>query len=65
MLNILKCICNFGSDLGSYLNLGGQVVMWGHNPPPLVEIEFTDLPKPGWAIAHPSPMTLIMYMNKI
>ena len=26
-------------------------VMWGHLPP-LVEIGLTDMPKPGWAIAH-------------
>ena len=42
------------SDVGSYTKLGGQVVMWGHNLPPLVEIGLNDLPKPGWAIAHPS-----------
>ena len=43
------------SDVGSYLKLGG------HNLPPLIEIGLTDLPKPGWAIAHlthPYPTSL-------
>ena len=51
-----------GSDVGSYLKLGWQVVMREHNLPPLVEIGSTDLPKPGWAVArlaHPSPTFLI------
>ena len=45
------------TDVGSYLKLGGQVVMWGaqlYNLPPLVEIELTDITTPGWAIAHPA-----------
>ena len=42
------------SDIGSYLKIGGQVVIWGHNLPPLVEIELTDLTTPGWAIAPPA-----------
>ena len=35
-------------DVGSYLKLVGQVVIWGggHNLPPLVEIGLTDMPKP-------------------
>ena len=39
---------------GSYLNLGGgQIVMWGgHNLPHLIDRGLTDLPNPGWAIAH-------------
>ena len=48
--------------VGSYLKLGGQVVMWGHNLPPLVDVGLTDLPKPWWAIshsAHPSPTPLL------
>ena len=55
------------SDVGSYLKFGGQVVMWGHNLPPLVEIGLTDLPKRGWAIAHPvQPFStfLIPYMGQ-
>ena len=48
------------SDVGSYLKLGGQVEMWGHNLPNLDEIGLTDLPKLGWAIAHPSPTSLII-----
>ena len=47
--------------VGSYLKLGGQAVMWGAQSAPLVEIELTDLPKPGCAIthfAHPSPTPL-------
>ena len=36
----------------SYLKLGGRVVTCGHNLPPLVDIGLTDLPKPGWAMAH-------------
>ena len=38
----------------SYLNLGGQVILSGHNLPPLVKIGLTNLPIPGWAIAHPA-----------
>ena len=52
-----------GSDVGSYLKLGGQVVIWEQNLPPLVEIGSTDLPKPEWAAArpsHPSPTFLIL-----
>ena len=45
--------------VGSYLKLGGQVVMWGHNLPPLVKIGFTDLPKP-WYPTHPSPPPLFL-----
>jgi hypothetical protein len=48
------CICIFCSDVGSYLKLGGQLVLWGHNLPPLVEIGLTDLLKAWWAIAHPA-----------
>jgi hypothetical protein len=51
----------FSSD-GSYLKLDGQVVMWEHNLPLLVEIGSTDLPKPEWAVAraaHPSSTFLI------
>ena len=39
--------------VGSYLKLGGQLVMWGHNLPPLFKIGLTDLPKHEWA--HPAP----------
>ena len=53
------------SDVGSYLKLGGQVVMCvcvgGQNLSPLVDKGLTDLPKTGWAIAHsahPSPTPL-------
>ena len=39
------------SDVGSYLNLVGQVsfFFWGggHNLPPLIEIGLIDMPKPG------------------
>ena len=50
------------SDVGSYLKLGGQVVMCvcvggGQNLPPLVDIELTDLPKSGWAIAPLAPLS--------
>ena len=54
----------YNIEVGSYLNLGGQVVLAnvrGHNLPPLVEIGLSDLSKPGWAIAHsahPSPTSL-------
>jgi hypothetical protein len=35
------------------MKLGRQEVTWeGHNLHPLVDIGLTDLPKPGWAIAH-------------
>ena len=47
--------------VGSYIKLGGQVVMWGAQSAPLVDIGLTDLPKPGWVnahSAHPSPMPL-------
>ena len=37
------------SDVGSYLKLGGQVVMWGAQSAPSGEIGLTDLPKPGFA----------------
>ena len=40
--------------VGSYLKLGGQVVMWGANQPPLVEIGPTYLPKLVWVIVHPA-----------
>ena len=51
----MQCLLWY-SDVGTYLKLGGQVVMcvWGHYLPPLVEIGVTDLPKPGWATAHPA-----------
>ena len=48
--------------VGSYLKLGGQLVMWGYNLPPLVDLGLTDLPKSGWLIAHPihlSPASLV------
>ena len=48
--------------VGSYLNLGGQLVMWGNNLPLLVDIGLTDLPKSGWLIARPihlSPTSLM------
>ena len=32
----------YNRDIGSYLKLGGHVVMWGHDLPPLVEIELID-----------------------
>ena len=47
--------------VGSYLNLGGQLVMWGNNLPLLVDLGLTDLPKPGWLIArsiHVPPTSL-------
>ena len=50
--------------VGSYLKLDGKVVLWGHNLPTLVDIELTDLPIPGGAIAHPaqpSPTPLRKY----
>ena len=39
----------------------GKQYYGGHNLPPLADIGSTDLPKPGWAIAHsahPSPTPL-------
>ena len=60
--------CKCFSEVGSYLKLGGQVVMWRHNLPPLVEIGLTALPKPGWAIAHhapQSPTSLLSYSRWI
>ena len=54
--------------VGSYLNLGGQVLMWEHNLPYLVNIGLIDLPKPGWTIAHPahpSPTPLEMQKEVI
>ena len=51
-------------DVGSYGNLGGQIAMGG-GVHPLVDIELTDLPKPGWAIAHPAnqpPKSLPCYL---
>ena len=48
-------------DVGSYQKLGGQVVMWGHNLPPLVNKGLRDLQKPARAIVlttHPSPTSL-------
>ena len=48
--------------VGSYLKLGGQVVLWGDNLPSLVGLGLTDLLKPEWAIAypaHPSPTPLL------
>ena len=46
---------------GSYLKLGGQVVLYGvgggHNLQPLVEIGLTDLLKHGCAIAHPAHLS--------
>ena len=39
----------------------------GDNLPPLVDIGLTDLPKPGWAIAHsahPSPTLLPKYYKQ-
>ena len=32
-------------------NLGGQIIMWGAQ---LIKTGLTDLPKPGWTIAHPA-----------
>ena len=50
-------------DVGSYLKVDGQVVICGgHNLPPLDELGLTDLPKPGWTMAHyvhPSPTSLV------
>ena len=43
------------SDVGSYLKFGGQVVMWGHNLPPLVEIGLTDLQKTWVGNCPPCP----------
>ena len=40
---------NRPSDLGSYLKLDGQVVMWGAQPAPSGKIGLSDLPKPGFA----------------
>ena len=45
------------SDVGSYLKLGGQVVMWGAQNAPLAEIGLTDLSKSGWAISHPAHLS--------
>ena len=42
--------------------------MGGHNLPPLVEMGLTDLPKPGWEIAHPahpSPTSLSVLSSEI
>ena len=38
-----------------------------HNVPPLVEIGLTDLPKTGWAIAHPAhpPLTTLCVMEVV
>ena len=46
--------CKCFRDVGSYLKLDEQVVMWRHNLPPQVEIGLTDLLKPGWVITHPA-----------
>ena len=44
--------------VGSYLKLGGQVVIWGAKSAHMVKIGLTDLQKPGWAIAHPAHLSL-------
>ena len=49
--------------VGSYLKLGGQLVMWGYNLPPLVHIGLTDLLKPGWAIVYSMPTNLLWHSN--
>ena len=57
MFSLIEIELTGFSDVGSYLKLVGQVVMWGHNLPPLVEIRLiglTDLPKSAWAIVHPA-----------
>ena len=49
-------------DVGSYGNLGGQIAMGG-GVYPLVDIELTDLSKPGWAISQPAhtfPTSLLL-----
>ena len=54
--------------VGSYLKLGGQVVMWGAQSVPSGKVGLTDLPKPGWEIAqsaHPSPTPLLSYSRWI
>ena len=38
------------SDVGSYLKLGGQVVMWRADTAAAALLSI--LPKPGWDIAH-------------
>ena len=48
--------------VGSYLKLGGHLVMWEYNLSSLVDLGLTDLPKPGWLIARPihlSPTSLM------
>ena len=45
------CLLIDHRGVGSYLKLGGQITMWGAQ---LVKIGLTDLPKPGWTIAHPA-----------
>ena len=48
-----------GRDVGSYLKLGGQVLIWGgaqYAPPPPVEIGLSDLSKPGRAISTLPPL---------
>ena len=44
--------------VGSYLKLGGQLVMWGYNLPPLVDLGLTDLPKSRGAMVPPDPTGL-------
>ena len=54
----LKNLLLSGSDVGSYLNQGGQVAMMGeggHNLPPLVEIGLTNVPKPKVGNCPPCP----------
>ena len=41
------------NDVGSYLKLGGQVVMWGAQSASS-DTGLIDLTKPGWAIAQPA-----------
>ena len=46
-----------GQDMavGESENPGVPVLFCGHNLPPLVEIDSTDLPKSGGAMATPAP----------
>ena len=52
--------------VGRYLKLGGKAVIWGAQSVLYIEIGLTDLPKPGWAIAHsaqPSPTPLSLFFG--
>ena len=55
----LKIISDRG--VGSYLNLGGQVVLWVHNLPPLVDLLLPNLPT---HLLCPCIIKVIEYVGK-